>query len=150
MTDLWVSSKESKARLLAFLRSTDYIDTYDKELSDLAIDDSEWDDGDDEDEFGRKADPAWVIKAMMSTPESVLRGIEAKALDTDPDPSPKASARRLRLYWTRGKGAIKIAWGLPGDFNRCVTHLGKYVKDPKGLCNVYHQSALGAPPGKGH
>lgn len=71
-------------------------------------------------------------------------------IDTDIDPSPKPGATRLRLYWTRGKGAAKIRWGVAGDFNRCVNHLRKYVSDPKGLCNVYHVAAVGAPPGHGH
>ena len=71
-------------------------------------------------------------------------------IDTDPDPSPKPGAVKLRRYWTKGAGAAKIKWGVPGDFNRCVKHLAKYVTDPKGLCNVYHRVALGAPPGKGH
>lgn len=60
------------------------------------------------------------------------------------------SDRKLRAYWTRGEGAAKIRWGTGGDFNRCVRHLAKYVGDAKGLCNVYHQIAVGAPPGKGH
>lgn len=72
-------------------------------------------------------------------------------VDTDPDPSPKPGARRLRHYWTRGEGALKIKWGLPGDWRRCVRHLRKYVgTGAEGLCNVFHTSALGAPPGKGH
>lgn len=57
---------------------------------------------------------------------------------------------RLKTYWTVGKGAAKIRWKTAGDFNRCVRHLGKYVEDPEGLCNTYHQAAVGAPPGKGH
>jgi hypothetical protein len=59
-------------------------------------------------------------------------------------------ARKLREYWVHGKGAVKIAWGTPGDFDRCVSHLRKYVRDPEGLCNEYHQAAVGSPPGKGH
>lgn len=93
--------------------------------------------------------PEWVEKALLAVPiEELLQ--EQKALDTDPDPSPKPGARRLRRYWTRGEGAAKIGWGTDGDYMRCVSHLGKYVTDPKGLCNVYHQAALGAPPGHGH
>lgn len=57
---------------------------------------------------------------------------------------------RLKRYWTKGKGAALIAWGEDGDFARCVTQLGRHVTDPEGLCNVYHQAAVGAPPGKGH
>lgn len=59
-------------------------------------------------------------------------------------------ASRLRWYWTHGEGAIKIRWGTPGDFDRCVRQLRKHVRDPEGLCNTYHQAATGAPPGKGH
>lgn len=60
------------------------------------------------------------------------------------------AARKLKEYWTHGPGAIKIRWGTPGDFDRCVKQLRKYVRDPEGLCNTYHQAALGQPPGKGH
>lgn len=68
----------------------------------------------------------------------------------DANPADDAQAHNLKKYWTRGPGAAKIGWGTPGDFNRCVAHLGKYVRDPQGLCNTYHQAAVGAPPGKGH
>lgn len=59
-------------------------------------------------------------------------------------------ARRLKAYWTDpGRpGAIKIRWGEKNDWYRCVAELGKYVKDPKGLCNVYHRAALGVAPGQ--
>lgn len=57
-------------------------------------------------------------------------------------------ARRLRRYWVHGPGAAKIRWGEPNDFYRCVAELGKYVSDPKGLCNVYHRAALGVAPGQ--
>lgn len=67
----------------------------------------------------------------------------------DTTPSDK-QARELKRYWTKGAGAAKIRWGTSGDFDRCVTHLGKYVANPEGLCNTYHQAAVGAPPGKGH
>ena len=68
-----------------------------------------------------------------------------------PDTNPgDGRAYHLKRYWTHGEGAIKIRWGTPNDFYRCIEHLGKYVRDPKGLCNVYHRAALGAPPGKGH
>lgn len=87
--------------------------------------------------------------AVDGVPEFKAAGLGY--VDTDPDPSPKKGARTLRRYWTRGKGAAKIAWGTPGDFKRCVSHLRKYVgTGAEGLCNVYHTSAVGAPPGKGH
>jgi len=53
---------------------------------------------------------------------------------------------KLEDYWVHGEGAAKIGWGTPGDFNRCVLHLGKYVRDPKGLCAEYHHAALGIWP----
>lgn len=59
------------------------------------------------------------------------------------------SDRKLRAYWVRGEGAAKIGWGTGGDFKRCVSHLGKYVTDPEGLCAEYHKAATGQWPGKG-
>lgn len=39
----------------------------------------------------------------------------------------------------------------PTTFDRCVRNLRKYFpKNPEGLCNILHQKAVGAPPGKGH
>jgi hypothetical protein len=57
------------------------------------------------------------------------------------------SDRKLRAYWVRGEGAAKIAWNTGGDFTRCVSHLGKYVSDPEGLCAEYHKAATGMWPG---
>lgn len=57
------------------------------------------------------------------------------------------SGHQLREYWVRGEGAAKIRWKTPGDFTRCVANLGKYVKDPKGLCAEYHHQATGMWPG---
>jgi hypothetical protein len=54
--------------------------------------------------------------------------------------------RKLRAYWVRGEGAGKIDWGSDGDFTRCVSHLGKYVDDPQGLCAEYHKAATGKWP----
>ena len=57
---------------------------------------------------------------------------------------------RLRDYWTRGIGAAKIGWGLPGDFNRCRALTAKYI-NPKhlaGYCANRHKDALGIWPGQ--
>lgn len=56
------------------------------------------------------------------------------------------AAERLRHYWAHGEGAAKVGWGTPGDFDRCVEHVGKYLKDPKGYCNLRHHEALGFYP----
>ncbi len=90
---------------------------------------------------GEIRNTALAVAAMLGT----------KGIDTDPDPSPNRNAAKLRRYWTKGPGAAKIGWGSGGDFKRCVSHLRKYVgAGAEGLCNVYHTSAMGAPPGKGH
>jgi HK97 family phage prohead protease len=53
---------------------------------------------------------------------------------------------RLHEYWVHGEGAAKIAWGTPGDFDRCTAELGKYIKEPQGYCNLAHHAALGFYP----
>lgn len=58
---------------------------------------------------------------------------------------------RIRRYWVSGKGAGKIRWGAPGDFNRCRSQLAKYVQNPDwlaGLCANMHKEALGVWPGQ--
>lgn len=63
---------------------------------------------------------------------------------------PRETAR-IRRYWTRGKGAAKIAWGVPGDFDRCRRALSKYVQNPEwlaGLCANMHKEAIGVWPGQ--
>jgi hypothetical protein len=56
----------------------------------------------------------------------------------------RGNAERLRLYWTRGKGAAKIRWGQPGDWSRCVRYLAKYLGPrAKGYCQLRHKDALG-------
>ena len=53
---------------------------------------------------------------------------------------------KLHAYWVHGEGAGKIRWGAPGDFDRCVLHLGKFIADPKGYCAKAHHDALGIWP----
>jgi len=82
--------------------------------------------GDDMDEFAVKTEdgPGWLTHPV----------------DTE----------RLRRYWTRGKGAAKIRWGTPGDFNRCRSQLAKYVKAQylNGYCANRHYDATGFWPGR--
>ena len=54
---------------------------------------------------------------------------------------------RLHEYWVHGEGAKKVRWGTPGDFQRCVDHLGKYIRDPQGYCNLAHLAAVKAAAG---
>jgi N-acetylglutamate synthase-like GNAT family acetyltransferase len=60
---------------------------------------------------------------------------------------PGGPGHNLRNYWVRGPGAAKIRWKTAGDWTRCVAQLGRYVKDPKGLCSEYHKQATGMWPG---
>ncbi len=58
--------------------------------------------------------------------------------------------KRIRDYWTKGKGAAKIGWGAPGDFRRCERLLRKYVQNPEwlaGLCANMHKEVNGFWPG---
>jgi hypothetical protein len=56
----------------------------------------------------------------------------------------RGNAEALRRYWTRGKGALKIKWGAPGDWKRCVRYLSKYLGPrAKGYCQLRHKEALG-------
>jgi len=72
--------------------------------------------------------------------------------DTNPTGEFRASTQRLMEYWARGPGAAKIRWGVPGDFDRCVVQLSKYVGPNvvKGLCSNLHVRALGVRPGQEH
>lgn len=66
---------------------------------------------------------------------------------------------RLVKYWVSGPGAGLIKWNVPGDFNRCVTHVqaaivkngGKPLPDHeiKGFCANLHKLATGGSPGHG-
>lgn len=66
----------------------------------------------------------------------------------DVTPKDAANTERLMRYWSDGEGAVKIAWGTPNDFDRCVLELGKYVGPTvvKGLCATLHHRALGIWP----
>ncbi|MGC0363275.1 HK97 family phage prohead protease [Rhodococcus sp. 27YEA15] len=54
----------------------------------------------------------------------------------------------LRVYWTLGKGAAKVAWGFKGDHERCTIALGKHVGEDraKRICAAYHIDLFGVAP----
>lgn len=77
---------------------------------------------------------------------------QGQVMDT-PD---SEGTRRLKNYWAHGEGAAKIEWGVPGDFDRCVTLIqaaaskhGPPLPDRmiKGLCANLHHDATGEWPG---
>lgn len=56
----------------------------------------------------------------------------------------RGNAEKLRRYWVHGEGALKIRWGMPGDWSRCVRHLAKYLGvRAKGYCQLRHKEATG-------
>jgi len=76
--------------------------------------------------------------------ESVVEPLLAKGgLDRN-----RGGAEKLRRYWTRGKGALKIRWGTPGDWTRCVRQLSKYLGPrAKGYCQLRHKEVTGVYTG---
>lgn len=60
-----------------------------------------------------------------------------------------ADTERLMEYWAHGPGSAKLQWGTPGDYDRCLVALGKYVppQEVHGLCQNLHIRATGAPAG---
>jgi len=85
-----------------------------------------------------------------SHPEAIVAAAFAPGTKDGPGwithPIPTA---RIRRYWVRGKGALKIRWGQPGDFNRCRRQLVKYIKNPAwlaGACANMHKEAIGIWP----
>jgi len=73
----------------------------------------------------------------------VVAGREATPSDID-------ATERLKRYWTVGNGGKAIAWGTPGDYDRCVTLVSAAVKGNdsfvKGYCAERHHDALGIWP----
>jgi hypothetical protein len=56
----------------------------------------------------------------------------------------RGQAEKLRKYWTVGKGAAKIRWGMGGDWSRCVKNLSKYMGPrSKGYCALRHKEMNG-------
>lgn len=90
------------------------------------------------DEVEEVEEPDFALTAAAGTEDGP--GWLTNPVDTD----------RLRDYWVRGEGAAKIAWGTPGDFNRCRLNLAKYVKPQylSGYCANRHKDALGIWPGE--
>lgn len=80
---------------------------------------------------------------------TVLGDLELKVAGKEVTPSDVKNTEKLKEYWERGEGAAKIRWGEPGDFDRCVTELSKYLppNQVKGYCANRHKGATGGWPG---
>jgi len=76
----------------------------------------------------------------------VKASVEPLVADADPHTNTPPA---LRSYWTEKAGAAKIAWGSPGDYNRCLAEIGKYVHSSHqlhGQCASLHKIATGIWP----
>ena len=67
----------------------------------------------------------------------------------DTKPNGDGDANRLKAYWLTGTGGtVKIRWNTPGDFDRCVKELDKYMPGrAEGYCANLHKIATGNWPG---
>jgi hypothetical protein len=93
-----------------------------------------------------------MLSGLDAPPDQEKALMEAAWLESKVA-SPDPNAVKLREYWAHGKGRAKWSPGVPGDFNRLVRHLRKYVHNPhmlKGLAANIHHLALGAWPGREH
>ena len=60
----------------------------------------------------------------------------------------RGNAETLRRYWLYGAGALKIRWGTPGDFTRCVRELDEHMPGrAEGYCALLHKRATSLYPG---
>ncbi|MDV8023397.1 hypothetical protein [Rhodococcus sp. IEGM 1330] len=73
---------------------------------------------------------------------ATFEALAAKFENQDTDPN----ADNPRVYWTLGRGAVRIAWGFAGDFERCTDLVGKHVERAEGLCASYHKDLFGTVP----
>jgi len=86
----------------------------------------------------------FALKVLWGTQPDFIRAITAAG---GADRS-RGGAEKLRRYWMEGAGAAKIMWNTPGDWTRCVQHLGKYLGvRAKGYCSLRHHEATGMWPG---
>ena len=60
----------------------------------------------------------------------------------------RAGYPQALVDWYNDGADGAISWGDDGDFDDCVAVAGKYIDNPEGFCNLRHQDATGAPPGK--
>lgn len=85
----------------------------------------------------------FMLQELASCKEKEFALLAAGGLDRN-----RGQAEKLRRYWTVGKGGLKIRWGTPGDWTRCVRQLNKYMGPrAKGYCALRHKEMNGMWPG---
>jgi HK97 family phage prohead protease len=96
--------------------------------------------------FGGLATP--LASALRSIPDDQVEWMNAYMADRAGGATAHpAATEKLHEYWVHGEGAAKIRWGTPGDFQRCVDHLDKYMPGrAQGYCNLAHKAATGMYP----
>lgn len=66
------------------------------------------------------------------------------------DTNPSSGEAHLKQYWGYGVGSLKIKWGTPGDFDRCVVELSRHIPSERmreGFCANVHKMVTGGWPG---
>lgn len=90
-----------------------------------------------------------VSEEPMVADATTVRGVDVTlAGGKESDVNRKGGSHNLLNHWVHGPGAAEIGWGTKGAMTRCIAKLGKYVKNPGGLCAEYHHKATGEWPTK--
>ena len=98
---------------------------------------------DDEAEFEVEYEIEELLDELSNLEEEEYALLAAGGADRN-----HGNAEKLRRYWTIGKGGMKIRWGSPGDWTRCVRNLRKYLGPrAKGYCALRHKEMNGVWPG---
>ncbi|MEU6460327.1 NUDIX domain-containing protein [Streptomyces sp. NPDC046976] len=92
-----------------------------------------------------------AVKAARARPRiehKSARAMVAEAKAAGGTDQNRGDAEQLRHWYVRGEGAAQVAWGSPGDFDRCVSIAGRHLspENAKGYCNLRHKDALGVYP----
>lgn len=90
-----------------------------------------------------------ILRTEPAPRDSTLEGGPSVTASDDVKALQSRMPAQLKRYWLTGPGALKIRWGTPGSFDRCVRELkDDFPQDPEGLCaNLYHE-ATGQWPGR--
>lgn len=128
---------DRRRALLALQRSLDTLETAEDQATDSEV----------QDRIRKLRRAMNSYQTRLLSEEKALTPSETK--DVDLKPGDKGSARGLIRWYEHGEGALRIRWGTPGDFNRCVRiakdHMTK--NQAEGFCNLRHKGALGKYPG---
>jgi hypothetical protein len=87
-------------------------------------------------------------KGPETWPQDVVQRLNELVAGKEASPNDVRNTDRLRHYWSFGDGAKKVQWGRSGDWQRCVSHLEKFLGiRAKGYCTLRHHEATGFWPG---